>query len=57
MKTNPRKNGRGLSGRIARFGAYWINRANFRRMDELPEHVKRDIGWPPYGDLDLRERS
>jgi hypothetical protein len=48
---------RAIAGRLARYAAYWINRATIRRIERLPENVKRDIGWPPYGDLDHRDRS
>ncbi|MEZ5810034.1 MAG: hypothetical protein R3D45_01350 [Rhizobiaceae bacterium] len=27
-----------------------------RLMEDLPAHTKRDVGWPPFGDLDRRAR-
>lgn len=25
---------------------------SFRLMNKMPLHMKRDVGWPPYGNLD-----
>lgn len=56
MSTHSAPRSRAVFNRIARFSAYWINRSTIRRMEGLPDHVKKDIGWPPHGNLDLRDR-
>lgn len=49
---------RSPAGRVSRtFSKYREHRAlirDVRIIEQLPHRLRRDIGWPPYGDLDER---
>lgn len=57
MKSPCHKPGRSFLHRVGRHSAHLMVRAATYRINRLPEHVRRDIGWPAPEDLDDRPCS
>ena len=46
--------GRSLERFVTRYRKRRSQFHDIRLIEQLPERFRRDIGWPPFGDLDER---
>ncbi len=51
IRTRP---GRSIERFVTRYRKRRSQLNEIRLIEQLPERFRRDIGWPPFGDLDER---
>lgn len=48
---------RPVAGLLIRYRKHRNRVSDIRLIEQLPERLKKDIGWPPFGDLGDRHCS
>ncbi len=54
MKTSQTSPAGPLSRVFLNFRGQRMRARDARVIEQLPDRIRKDIGWPPYGDLDER---
>lgn len=54
MNLLSRSPGRTIASALTRYRTQRQRIVTERLMEQLPHRIKRDVGWPPYGNLDER---